>query len=251
MKFYFRGREIHDKTEWKNAFCAAYKSNGDDIHWKEGRSGERLAEDFIGITPDGTSTIKEMVKRFLKTDNVFLDYAEIEHASRFDCFPKPRMQDLAIWGEADGKKVFIGVEAKVDESFGSKTIKEQRDYVNKLKEKGCSTQADKRLDKLVTDFLSGHEEINGALMYQLLYYLAGSVREKDANIVFMPVIVYKSNLYSEYKGKKNKDAYEHFMRQLGFTDMPGLIKDKIELAFHKRLSVDGFIKDVYSCYIVK
>lgn len=251
MRYYFKNDEIHNKAEWKKAFCAAYNSDGDDIHWKEGRSGERLAEDFMGAKPEGEFTMIEMVKRFLKTDDVTLDYAKIEHASVFDKFPRPRMQDLAIWGQSEGKKVFIGVEAKVDESFGSTTVKAQRNYVNKLKAEGASTQADKRLDQLIQDFLSGDEDCNGDIRYQLLYYLAGSVRELNSDIVFMPVIVYKSNLYNAKKGKKNRDAYKTFMVKLGFTIMPEQINDKIELAYHKSLKVDGAIKDVYSCYIVK
>ncbi len=251
MRYYFKNNEIHNKAEWKKAFCAAYNSDGDDIHWKEGRSGERLAEDFVGAKPEGEFTMEDMVKRFLKTDDVTLDYAKIEHASVFDKFPRPRMQDLAIWGKAKGKNLFIGVEAKVDESFGSTTIKAQRNYVNKLKEDNISTQADQRLDKLVQDFLSGDEERNGGLRYQLLYYLAGSIREKDADIVFMPVIVYKTNLYSDSKGKKNIKAYKAFMEHIGFTYMPELVQGKTELAYHKNLFVDGIMKEVYSCYIVK
>lgn len=251
MRYYFKNDEIHNKAEWKKAFCAAYNSDGDDIHWKEGRSGERLAEDFMGAKPEGEFTMEDMVKRFLKTDDVSLDYAKIEHASVFDEYPRPRMQDLAIWGKANGKNMFIGVEAKVDESFGATTIKAQRNYVNKLKAEGTSTQADKRLDKLVQDYLSGDEEHNGDLRYQLLYYLAGSVREKEADIVIMSVIVYKSNLYSASKGKTNRKAYQSFMEHLGFTCMPEMVQGQTELAYHKSLLVDGVKKEVYSCYIVK
>lgn len=251
MRYCFKNDEIHNKAEWKRSFCAAYNSDGDDIPWKEGRSGERLAEDFVGAKPNGEFTMKDMVKRFLKTDDITLDIAKIEHASVFDEFPRPRRQDLAIWGKVQGKDLFIGVEAKVDESFGSTTIKAQRNYVNKLKKEGVSTQADQRLDKLIRDFLSGDEESNGGLRYQLLYYLAGSVREHDSEMIFMPVIVYKSDLYNDNKGKHNRDAYKAFMEKLGFSFRPEVVDKNFELAYYKRLNVDGVYKDVYSCYIVK
>ena len=35
MKYYFKEFEVTTKEEWKAAFCASYKSSGDDKHWKE------------------------------------------------------------------------------------------------------------------------------------------------------------------------------------------------------------------------
>lgn len=252
MKYYYKELEITSKAEWKKAFCEAYNSNGEDKHWKDGRSGECLAEDFIGENPNGEMSMKEMIHRFLGSKSISLDVAKIEFASVFDSHPRPRMQDLAIWGHADNKAIFIGVEAKVDEYFGSKSISQQRKYVNGL----TNTEADKRLDELVKDYLSGNENDHGKLRYQLLYYLAGSFCEMKADIIFMPVIVYETrgksfNEYSDSKGKTNKSAYELFMTKLGFEPMEQVVGGDIKLAYHKRVSAHGMEKDVYSCYIVK
>lgn len=252
MKYYYKEQEITTKAEWKKAFCEAYNSNGEDKHWKDGRSGESLAEDFIGETPNGEESMKEMIHRFLGTKDIALDVARIEFASVFDNHPRPRMQDLAIWGSADNKAVFIGVEAKVDESFGSKSIAQQRNYVNSL----TNTEADKRLDELVKDYLGGDEDGHGKLRYQLLYYLAGSFCEPKADIIFMPVIVYETrgksfDDYSDSKGKTNKAAYKRFMTELGFVPMEQVIGGYIKMAYYKRVSAHGMEKDVYSCYIVK
>ena len=211
-----------------------------------------MAEDFIGEKPNGEVSMDDMIRRFLGSKSVSLDIAKIEHSSKFDEHPRPRVQDLAIWGRADNKKFFIGVEAKVDEAFGSKNIGQQRTYVKSL----TNTQADQRLDELVRDYLGGEEKRYDKLRYQLLYYLAGSFCEKDAEIVFMPVIVYESrgksfNEYTSKKGDKNKEAYELFMKNLGFVPMGHVVGGLIKMAFHKRISVHGIEKDVYSCYIVK
>jgi hypothetical protein len=63
-----------------------------------------LAEDFKGVNASGEETIVVMVKQLIGAEKVTLDIAKIEHASVFDKYPRPRMQDLAIWGNADGKK---------------------------------------------------------------------------------------------------------------------------------------------------
>lgn len=249
MKYYYKEKEIASKEQWKKAFCESYNSKEDDKHWQDGRSGERLAEDFIGKEPGGEATIIEMIRRFLGSNKIKLDKAKIEHASIFDNHPRPRIQDLAIWGLADNIKLFVGVEAKVDEAFGSKSINQQRTYVNSL----TKTEADKRLDELVKDFLGGDEKSNGTLRYQLLYYLAGSFCEKDADTVFMPVIVYKTGgkEYSLKKGETNKKAYKYFMESLGFESMEHVVGGQILMAYYKKVSAHGITKDVYSCYIVK
>ena len=252
MKYYYKEQEITSKAEWKKAFCEAYNSNGEDKHWKDGRSGECLAEDFIGKTPNGEVSMIEMIHCFLGTNNISLGVAKIEFASVFDNHPRPRMQDLAIWGWVDNKAVFIGVEAKVDESFGSKSIAQQRNYVNGL----TSTEADKRLDELVKDYLAGDENSHGKLRYQLLYYLAGSFCEAKADIIFMPVIVYETrgksfDEYSDSKGRTNKNAYKRFMTELGFVPMEQVVGGQIKMAYYKRVSAHGMEKDIYSCYIVK
>ena len=157
------------------------------------------------------------------------------------------MQDLAIWGKSDKKNIFIGIEAKVDEKFGSKSLSEQREYVNNLETK---TDAGKRLDKLIEDFLDRKEKENKSLRYQLLYYLAGSIREPNTDVIFLPVIVYKTraskfNLYSEELGDKNYNDYVNFMKALKFETL-----NEIKI-YHKKITDNGITKDVYSTYIVK
>lgn len=261
MKYYYKEKEITKKEDWKNAFCSAYnKKEKEDKHWREGRSAECLAEDFMGENATGKETMIEMVSLCLNTHNISLEKACIEHASKFDEYKRPRMQDLAIWGRADKKNIFIGIEAKVDEKFGSKSLSEQREYVNNLKTKtdaGTKTDADKRLDKLIKDFLDEKEKENKSLRYQLLYYLAGSIREPNTDVIFLPVIVYKTraskfNLYSKKLGDKNYNDYVNFMKALGFETLKlDKTHNEIHKIYHKKITDNGITKDVYSTYIVK
>lgn len=260
MKYLYGNKEITTLDQWKKAFCSSYSGNDDDYHWQEGRSGESLAFDFLGENADGEETLFNLLSGFLKTKDVVLKEAYIEHGSEFDKYFRRRIQDLAITGTADGKSIFIGIEAKVDETFGSTTVSSQRRKVNRDKAEGKNTDADKRLDKLVADFLEGDEIKYGDIRYQLLYYLAGSFRE-EAEIIVMPVIVYKTrgkifNKYDDVKGKKNQRDYKRFMESLGFSPVPEMIKDEIKMAYHKVVKapdLHGQIvsKVVFSCYIIK
>lgn len=257
MKYYYDKQEIRNIDEWKKAFCASYSGKEDDYHWQPGRSGERLANDFIESDACGEETMRMMVSGFLHTDDVSLDKAFIEYSSKFDEYSRRRMQDLAIFGNAKGKSIFIGVEAKVDESFGSYTVSGQRNNVKKMLSEGVSTDAGFRLDKLVMDFLEEDEIKYGKLRYQLLYYLAGSFRE-EAEIIFMPVIVYKTTGvdYHESKGTANQRAYKRFMESLGFKAVEEMVSGNFVLAYHNIISapdLKGVLvsKEVFSCYIVK
>ena len=265
MKYYYKEKEITKKEDWKNAFCSAYnKKEKEDKHWREGRSAECLAEDFMGENATGKETMIEMVRLCLNSQNISLEKACIEHASKFDEYKRPRMQDLAIWGRADKKNIFIGIEAKVDEKFGSKSLSEQREYVNNLETNvnnlKTKTDAGNRLEKLIKDFLDEKkEEENKSLRYQLLYYLAGSIREPNTDVIFLPVIVYKTraskfNLYSKKLGDKNYNDYVNFMKALEFETLALEFKtldEKIHKIYHKKITDNGITKDVYSTYIVK
>ena len=257
MKYYYDKQEIRDIHDWEKAFCASYSRKYNDNHWQLGRSGERLANDFIADGACGEETMKKMVSGFLHTNDVSLEKAYIEHGSKFDKFSRRRVHDLAIFGNAKGKSIFIGIEAKVDESFGSYTVSAQRNNVKKMLSEGKNTDAGLRLDKLVSDFLEGDEIKYGKLRYQLLYYLAGSFREA-AEVIFMPVIVYKTTGvdYHESKGAANQREYKRFMENLGFKEVREMISGDTVMAYHNFVCAPDFNgmlvqKDVFSCYIVK
>ena len=74
MKYYYKEKEITKKEDWKNAFCSAYnKKEKEDKHWREGRSAECLAEDFMGENATGKETMIEMVRLCLNSHNISLE----------------------------------------------------------------------------------------------------------------------------------------------------------------------------------
>lgn len=240
------GTVLSDVETWEKCFIEIDKKK----NWKEGKSAYCLARDFTNGRPSsGEESLKAILDLFLQTENIEWSEAYIEHASKFDKFTRPRMQDLGVWGKADRKSFFIGVEAKVDEAFGSKNIKEQEIYINNLIQQGKTTNAGKRLCQLKEDFLCEVEEaVYHKFRYQLLYYLAGSFRE-NADIIIMPIFSYNS------QSQKNLEAYKRFMEGLGFKECTPE-KGNIKAAYCREIKAPDnekreVTKMVYTCYLEK
>lgn len=259
------GEPILSLNDWQEAFIR-HDSKGLE-HWKSGRSAQSLAEDFMNES--GETMIYQIVEQLTGKRIYNSPLAVIEYGSSFDNYKRPRIQDLAIFGEVkdnqNNTSFFVGVEAKVDEPFSSKTLKQQESYIEVLKSKGKSTNAGERLELLKKDFLydiKSNEEVN-KIRYQLLYYLAGSFRA-NADIIFMPIVVYKTKglsqepkLYNEKKGARNKKDYDQFVSALGFEKVCDVHIDGIEKCeVHTKTIIapikEGKIpKKIYTCYIVK
>lgn len=260
-------RVINSYDAWHDAFCK-YDS---PKHWREGRSAQSLAADFS--LPDGTG--REMLVRLVEqvsgyTVTVPIE-ACIEHESRLDDFRgTARMQDLAVFGKlSNNQTFFVGVEAKVDETF-DETIGEKAKTIAKYKINHHTTQQHNRLMNLVEDFfhvkidrdgfpeLSDIDSKTKELRYQLLYYLAGSFRE-NADVIFMPVVVYKSNgckyeCYDLETGKANQKDYFNFIDSLGFTEFKNVRLEEQTIPVFSAQITDAktnISKTIFTCYIVK
>ncbi len=262
-----RASKIQSYDKWREAFIL----NDSPIHWKEGRSAQSLADDFMLNNKLGRDMLVQVVEQV--TENKILGDVEayIEHESDIEGYRgKARMQDLAAFGKLTTNQLFfIGVEAKVDETF-DETIGEKALIIEKYRAKHSTTKQHERLMNLLHEFLHLRfdrdsfpilldipDEIKD-LRYQLLYYLAGSFRE-DAEIIFMPVVVYKSNglhfgCYDANVGAQNQIDYEIFRIALGFQNYKTIHfngKD-IEVYYAKIKDLrSNKEKDVYTCYIIR
>lgn len=228
---------IVDLESWKTAFIEVDKEK----NWEEGRSACTLAKYFT--TPnieesDGIKKIKEYLEA-LGFSNPRFESAEIEHPSPFDEYSRPRMQDLVIKGESEKGRILVCIEAKVDEEFGDvlnqayKNAKQEFD-----KNPNSKSKRKARIEKLCDTYLNvSAESINSEpennIRYQLLHYLAGSiceVKEKD-NVVFMPIMVFKTDEYNKKKGDRNRKDYEQFRKALKFemcNEEKGIFKRTFE-----------------------
>ena len=58
--------------------------------------------------------IKETIQKITESQDVIFKEARPEYKVELDEYPSPRQHDLGIWANTDaGKKIFIGLEAKV------------------------------------------------------------------------------------------------------------------------------------------
>lgn len=262
-----KARRILSYDKWRESFI----SNDSSIHWKEGRSAQSLADDFMLTNKLGRKLLVQLVEQVTGNEIEGKIEAYIEHESEIEGFKgKARMQDLAAFGKLrSNHSFFIGVEAKVDETF-DETIGEKAFIIEKYKAQHPTTNQHERLMNLLQEFLhlqfdkSSFPELPDVpdkiknLRYQLLYYLVGSFRE-DAEIIFMPVVVYKSNglhfgCYDSAIGAQNQIDYENFRKELGFQEYKKIQFDgqDIEVYYAKIKDWRNNIeKDVYTCYVIR
>ena len=227
---------IVDLESWKTAFIEVDKKK----NWEEGRSACTLAKYFT--TPNieesyGIKKIKEYCEA-LGFSNPRFESAEIEHPSPFDKYSSPRMQDLVIWGESEKGRILACIEAKVDEEFGNEVLNQAYKNAKQEFDKNPNSKRKARIEELCKKYLNVNAESiksgdENDIRYQLLYYLAGSICEAKeyGNVVFMPIMVFKTNKYNETKGNSNREDYEQFRKALKFemcNEEKGIFKRTFE-----------------------
>lgn len=136
------GSEISNIADWAKLYDTPQSSH----QWKEGRSAYSTAEFFLNR--NGAQLLQDRVTESIgKAFEIELVVPEYE--VRFDKFGRGRIHDLGIFGTTtDGQSVFVGVEAKVDETFGASV----HDSYLKMKAKqitDTSTNAPERIEKLL------------------------------------------------------------------------------------------------------
>ena len=228
-------RLITNLESWKTAFIEVDKEK----NWEEGRSACTLAKYFTTPNIEESYGIKKIKEYFeaLGFSNPRFESAEIEHPSPFDKYSSPRMQDLVIWGESEKGRILACIEAKVDEEF-NELLNEAYDTAKQKFEKDPNSNAQKRIEELCKKYLNVNAESiksgdENNIRYQLLYYLAGSICEAKeyGNVVFMPIMVFKTNKYNETKGNSNREDYEQFIKALKFemcNEEKGIFKRTFE-----------------------
>ena len=217
------------------------------MHWKEGYSAHSLAKFFIEC--DGRKWLDEKLNALLGTPLQYNE-AEVEHASKVDSYKGgQRMQDLAIWGQTyEGKSVFVGVEAKVLETF-DETIEDAIAGAKKtLMEKPSSNKLNRIND--ILDALFPDKSISSLmhLRYQLSHYFVAGLKEAPslvlsnerysknrplADIIVLPVLVFKTRHYEEdpHVAEENMIDYLAFCKAI--DGMEHIDACSLKNAFHK------------------
>ncbi|TRX72562.1 hypothetical protein [Carboxylicivirga sp. M1479] len=211
MHIVFKGHTISNLSEWEKLIFSGKKA----LHWKKGRSAYSLA-DYI-INQNGAKHIATIISPFINEEfNLVRAHPEFE--ARFDTYGHGREHDLGIFGTtASGKKIFIGIEAKVDESFGD-TIASAKRKANAKLARGENTNALKRIEELLAFNFDEVNQEDLQLRYQLLFSTAGTLCI-EADIHIMLILVFKTETYDIPKGQKNYMDLIKFINKSNATNL--------------------------------
>ena len=149
--------------------------------------------------------------------------------------------DLQMLPRHTNKTFFIGIESKVDETFGP-TVSEAyiSGIVKKLNRE--NTNLPKRIEKLLEQNFGGKIKSKYFdIRYQLLYTTMGTIKEQtDISICFF--VVFKTNSYDKNKGNENYRDYCQFIHNVVSEKTPC----NIETMEVNKLTIDN--KKIYSIY---
>ena len=201
-----KGNPIATMEEWSS--CVRPQ------HWKEGRSAYSLA-DFM-LNREGSRILEDRISRVLNQP-VDFEQATPEFRAKFDCYRgSPSNLDLGIAGRVgSGCSLFVGLEAKVDEGFGDKTVCQRHQSAVEERIKNPRSNAAARIERLLSHYFS--EESSPCVSafsdigYQLLTGTAGTVATKKDVVVFY-VMAFETHSYDKEKGWDNRIDYENFIQ---------------------------------------
>ena len=256
-------KELDTLSKWEDGFKSVDKN-----HWEPGYSAHSLGVFFT--SKQGKEWLKELTLMLFGED-VSWDEARIEHESKLDTFGgRHRMQDLALWGKLnDGTSIFMGIEAKVLESFGNYALRDEYDTAKEEQKKreavGKNSNKPARVDNITHFFFPGKSPYDRDicnLRYQLMHYFKASILEaptygeslqslkKERNrvdIVVLPVLVFKTAIYDKNpdKGRLNEQDYNYFCDAIklekkiigGKEIRVGIIDGRKIISFYEKINI--------------
>lgn len=200
-------KDIYNVEDWVNSFNDSKKK-------EDGKSAKTLAQ--FCKENDVESIIKKWIAPIVK-EEFSLDSAIPEMSTKFDDYGKGRTHDLGIYGKTvSGKRIFIGVEAKVNETFGG-TVQSVYDKVAYLKSVGKNSNLDARIEGLKKKYFPDLPLDD--IRYQLLYAIAGTLCE-EADIKILLFTTFETNKYEEKCGQRNDNDLNDFLKLLDIEIVP-------------------------------
>ncbi len=216
IKYYNKKDEINTYADWERVFKTAKPKD-----WKEGRSAQSLAH-FM-MQENGFENLKQYVGEAIQTpkDEIEIQKVTIEGRIAFDNYNHSREHDLAIEARTKSNKtIFIGVEAKVDEPFGSKTIEQ---YRKSAINKNTNSTVPCRIDGLKTYFPKDKEPEFEKMQYQLATATAGTLcaqtaEKTDYDFYIFMVLVFTDNCDAKKK-EENINAFVLFLNAIAAQEL--------------------------------
>ena len=198
MKFVFnekssKWKKIKNVRDWVRSFESSSK---DEI----GHSALSLAE--FCSKPNIEEEFNALLQPIFQSERIILQTAQPEKSSQFDNYGKQRLHDLAIYGQTDtGKSIFVGVEAKVDETYNS-NLSQKYDNAKKEQLNGISTMIPQRIEELIEKYFPSLST-RSSVRYQILYAIAGTLCEQ-CNYNILLFLTFKTCKYKKTAAQRNK-----------------------------------------------
>lgn len=215
------GNQINTVNAWYN-YAPPMKKN---IHWKDGKSAKELAKYIIGGNGYLPQELEVLLIKIGCKSNGELQ-GEPEAITGLKSRGQGRTHDLLLVKE---NEVVVGIEAKVEESFGESVYKIIEDLIMRNPENAKGKY--ERLKDLYKCIYNSEID-NTYLKYQLLTATVGTLLEAEkagtkkavlAIVTFIFAVGYMSNSM-----KKNNDDLDYFISTIskykqsgGFYILPG------------------------------
>ena len=166
------GYEIRSLTEWFDHAPPASPK-----HWVPGRSAMELARRWIdGVMPP---EVVQLLSAAPATADFVGRRGWAEKVTRFDDYGSGRRHDLVILGQSGDVPTLLAIEGKADETFGS-TVKSALAGFDRRLARGLASNGQERIRALATSLFATPPWAQlPALSYQLLYAVAGTLREAE------------------------------------------------------------------------
>lgn len=212
-----------------------------DYHWKPGRSAMELAKAWFRddrMSPPGEFISLVMSEPRLQKLQILQGIPELVTA-----LPERgegRNHDLALVGRTPREQVTICIEAKADEPFGTKTIREYWERAMRRRDSGESTRVPERIRALLgivgqPGFLPAASPWS-SVRYQLLTAICGTALQAQVYSSSLAVLVvheFRTALTLQEKLRRNHRDLEEFLSVLSSDAMsvvPGRLYGPFKVA---------------------
>lgn len=188
----------------------AFPPMGGEAQWKDGRSAKELARYFINSLPHVPAELEALLEHFTEK-NVTFDWLA-EHETNFAAhglgLGEGRNHDAILWSD----ELFVGIEAKADEPFGSLYL--DAEYA-------AASQNKKGRIEGLSEMVFGKKMPNGSahLRYQLLTATGAVLLEAKerglSQALFVVLEFHSTGSYSPEKAQQNQADLLTFLQAVG------------------------------------
>lgn len=179
---------------------------GGKKQWKDGRSAKELARYLTAALPQLPKEIETALFPFSPLNTTF--NWDAEYKTELPGKGHPRQHDAALWND----DLFVGIEAKADETFGESFVSES--YLAK----NCSENKKRRIKSLCSmlwgkeDDPIRHTDIRYQLLAASTACLLEAFRRRLKKAMLLILVFKKDGYYEQENINKNNADLDAFLR---------------------------------------